>query len=123
MGLFSGRAARRPDANSAAVPLLLQDLRENALLQHLEYLTVPEEGRYVDEDVLEESLRLGQILSEQAHVLGKRCQPVQGHAASQPPPDAVELVFAEIDPDRAAEKGENVLELGVIRRAPEHLCL
>jgi hypothetical protein len=52
--LLAGRAAGDPDPDRSAVALALRDLREDEALQLIEDLGIPEEGRDVDEQVLEE---------------------------------------------------------------------
>ena len=84
------------------------------LLQLLERVAVPEKRGYMYEDVVEECLHLGRLISQQAHVLPERCQAAQGEPSSQPPPDARELVFTEVGPNRAADQEEHLLELAVI---------
>ena len=60
------------------------------------------------------------IFARAAHVLVERRQLAQRHPASQPPPDARELVFAEVDADRrCAARTKTFFELAVVRRVGE----
>ena len=65
----------------------------------------------MDQQVLVEGSDLARCLLEQPDVVVHIGQPVQGHAAQQPPLDRRELVVAEVDATRGTKQIENAPEL------------
>ena len=110
IGLFSRRAADRPDAHRVMAGMILGQPRKHPGLQHLEGVRIPEEARDADEHVPIERVRLAGIALEESRVVRQTLQLVKNGAADDAPVERVPLVVREIDAAGDAQQFQDSLE-------------
>ena len=110
IGLFSRRAADRPDAHRVMAGTILGQPRKHPGLEHLEGVWIPEEARDADEHVPIERVRLAGIALEESRVVRQTLQLVKNGAADDAPVERVPLVVREIDAAGDAQQFQDSLE-------------
>ena len=110
IGLFSRRAADRPDAHRVMAGTILGQHRKHPGLEHLEGVRIPEEARDADEHVPIERVHLAGIALEESRVVRQTLQLVKNGAADDAPVERVPLVVREIDAAGDAQQFQDSLE-------------
>src|SRR5207244_1613045 len=84
-----------PDANRLAGASIANDPRKHLLLERLEHVGIAEKPGDVDQQVLEQRLRLRGIALQKSRVTLQRVELVHHHAAPNAPLKGVGLVMRE----------------------------
>ncbi len=114
IGFLARGATRRPGADRLVVGGCGHERRQHVLLERIEHLRLPEEAGDVDEHVAIQRLGLGLVARHQLRILAGRTDAVQQHAPRRAPLDGGVAVVAEVHARTRAQRGDDLLELGVL---------
>ncbi len=112
--LLPGRATGRPRTDGPVVVGRGDERRQHMLLERLEHRRLTEETRDVDEDVAVERIGLAPVTGHQFRILAGRADAVQQHAPRRAPLDGRVPVVAEVHAGTGPQRGDDLLELGVL---------
>lgn len=114
--LLAGGAARHPDpdrlAGRSRAP---EEFGDDAFFHLAENRGIPEELRDADQQVVEQRIDLLRRVLEVLHVIGQSVDPVDRHAASDPPVDGAALIEREIMPRVVENQGVDFLYGGFVQ--------
>ncbi|MGY2936621.1 hypothetical protein ACVWZ6_006223 [Bradyrhizobium sp. GM6.1] len=119
IGLLAGGAAEHPDANLLARVLAFEELRDDLVLQHLEFTLVAEEFGDADQEVVEEVLRLVLVVAQEIDVSGNVADLDHLHPPLHATQEGVLLVAVEIIAGLAAQDVGDARQRG--RCSGQHL--
>jgi len=117
IGLLAGSAARDPYSDQMVGRLGLKQPRDDLALERLERLLVTEKGRYRNEQVPQEGLRLIGVVAQQVVVGVRIVGPGDLHAAREPAQNGRALVLREVMPGPNAHMGEDAPQQLLIEMA------
>jgi len=92
----------------------LDDLRNDALLEHLEGAVVAEEPRDADQQIFVERVELAPVRAQRVDVGGQIDRPVQRQTPLDPPRDGARLVVGEVDAVLVAQQAQDRRDAGVL---------
>src|SRR3954447_9334141 len=115
VGLLARRAPRRPDADRRRFGLVLEDARDDVLLDELPCILVAEEAGDVDQDRVEKAGELVAVRVQVLAVLVERLHADGVHALQEATRQARPLVPRVVEAARVADVFEETLEGGISR--------
>lgn len=114
IGLLARSATAGPDANRRLSRAVLQEARQDALLQRRKRTRVAEKTCDADEQVIEERIDFARVLLEVFYIFGQLFEFLHGHAAHDPAVECAGLVKREIHAAARARERKESLHLSVV---------